>query len=392
MTLVIKQEGFMNLKPYAKVGKTALTNMIIAHTIQTNAKVKIENNNILLKLNYKFNNRCINCPFKESNNDNYCVDYCDNFKLYYWNEIDLSGEEISLINTDKKVHTSSQKRLSRIGDLLYFTLHFLNVDKHGIIRNIDINDMATYLHCDVKTIINNIKILNDLGLIWFSPASKYKYTVKIVGYDTYHLTAREGGKGYMHITIDILNELIEIKNVNSLRAFISLMLKHDEDRVSFNKKENIEKNKDKENIRQQENSKITLKRLRSRLPGYINNVNIINVLGNTNVTKIFDIKFNNNIVSFRVKERYNIDSYKDKLTANYQNRIEDYIQTSKLDFLEKDRDDLLQMSIQYGIDTVLNVLPNAEKEMLENDYHSNYCGFIRNKIYSSFHSNYEEAI
>ena len=48
---------------------------------------------------------------------------------------------------------------------LLLLLHFYHPDRFGIIKNIDIRELAEHLHCDIKTVKNNLEILNRYAYV-----------------------------------------------------------------------------------------------------------------------------------------------------------------------------------------------------------------------------------
>lgn len=102
---------------------------------------------------------------------------------------------------------------------LYLHIHFLNADKSGIVRNISFSKLSKILNCDIRTIKTNMQLLMDYGYILYTKSSSYRgrYTIVILGYKDYYLTASQGGRGYFSMSKDILDAITNITDTTELR-------------------------------------------------------------------------------------------------------------------------------------------------------------------------------
>lgn len=388
----------MNFKPYAKIGKDALNRMLMAHpNISENKEVM--DVKYLIDLNNKCNCHCFKCPLVKAaikEKERYCAEYCNSFKKYTWSDVEITDDGVVVKSNKNLSFGSSSHRLSKLSLLFFISLHFCSsIDRNGIIKNLDFREIAEKLNCNVRSISNSAKSLVKYGFIWISKISTYKYSVKIVPYTTYHLTAREGGMGYLQITEDVLDKLISLKEVNYVRTTISIILDQDEARLKENKIQ-------KKNETEEENvsvdsttikGKITLGEIRKRLPKYISYMQIINVINKDKLNEMIDWELKDDKLYYSVKDKYNIDKYKESIKEQYLIQISNYLNKSKVYSETIDKDDLLQMGLQYSIDVVLRYLPIAEEQILDQDYTGNYCGFLRNIINQGYlDTKYSKAI
>lgn len=369
----------MNIKPFAKIGKEALTRILMAQN-EYIEKTEVLDNEFLIDLNNKFNFYCSKCPFASASNKTYCIDHCENFKKYSFSDVEITPAGL-IVKSNKSIYLGkTSHRLSRLNVMLFILLHFsITIDSKGIIKNIDIRELSEKLNCDTKSIVNSFNSLVKYGFIWTTKVSTYKYSVKIVPYETYHHTAKEGGNGYLHISDEVLNNLISIKEVNSVRTTISMILEQDEKRLEVIKEQNKSKEINKQTIKD-ESCKMTLCNIKHRLPRYISNIKVNNIIKQDKLNELFSLEIKENIIHFNINDKYNIDNYKISIREKYITKIKEYLINSQVFSDLVDFDDLLQMSIQYGIDVVLYYLPIAEEKMINNDYIGNCCGFLRNVI------------
>lgn len=139
---------------------------------------------------------------------------CPLAKKQYINEQNRYGTEI---------------RLNRNAVLLFLQFHLLKPDRLGIVKNIPIDFLAKRLKCDKKTIKNNLNILADNHMIYYSHGMERSLVnICILEYKTYFLSAHEGGRGYYTLSDVVMEQLIAIKNVNNMRLTIKTLLDMDD--------------------------------------------------------------------------------------------------------------------------------------------------------------------
>jgi len=302
-----------------------------------------------------------------------------NFKKYAWSDVEFTDEGMTIKSNKNTQFGKTSCRLSRLSLLLFISLHFnIDIDSRGIIKNVDFQELAEKLNCNVKSIVNCSDSLVKYGFIWLSRVSTYKYSVKIVPYETYHLKARDGGKGYLNMSNEILDNLISIKDVNNLRSTILMILQQDEAKIKETK---IQKETSAINEQHKvEQCKILLRSIKQRLPKHITNQRIQNVIKQDKLKEMFAAEIIDNVLYFNINDKYDIDNYKQSIKDQYLTKIKAYLVNSQIFTESIDEENLLQMSIQYGIDVVLKYLPIAERLILDNECTVNCCGLLRNVI------------
>lgn len=110
---------------------------------------------------------------------------------------------------------------------LLLLLHFYNPDKFGIIKNLDTKTLASQLNCDIKTIRNNVKILCQYSYISYSKVDTYKFNLCLNDYQNYYLPANKGGRGFFVLSKELLNEILSIDNLLSLRIHLRELIEID---------------------------------------------------------------------------------------------------------------------------------------------------------------------
>ncbi|MBQ3512334.1 MAG: hypothetical protein IJA32_00845, partial [Lachnospiraceae bacterium] len=117
-------------------------------------------------------------------------------------------------------------RLKAIALKLMLIYHFAEPDDKGLVRCLSPKKLASMLHCSVRSIKNANKTLQEYGYILYSedPMSKKRFQVFLTEYETYHLPADQGGRGYATFNIDSLMEFINMKDINQLRILLRAAL------------------------------------------------------------------------------------------------------------------------------------------------------------------------
>ncbi len=291
---------------------------------------------------------------------------------------------------------------------LFLLFHFYHPDRFGIIRNIDMRILSRQLNCDIKTIQNNLNILSRYSYISFSKTAAYTFNLCLNDYQNYYLPANKGGRGFFVLSKELLNELLNINNLLSLRIFLRELIEID----NLNAKgpfTAVSK---------------TYKELKLSLPDYCKPCIIRKSMDSKN--KIFDISFKDNVIRFEINDMYNARKQKSDCydyhinqlnkfitdfnqTATYINTTttapSKYIQffdDTKLRKSEYDHykllilkdfeiEDLAQLAVQYSYDLVLNAFSEVYKNyILFNKKVLNLGGLIRTIITSQY-INFEAA-
>lgn len=123
-----------------------------------------------------------------------------------------------------------ERHLPKNALLIFILLHYY-CDSAGIIRNISIKELSEKIGCTPRTILNSLRSLCQDHYIYLSLQKQGRYstaTIAITQYKSYFLNSREGGRGYLVLDTEILNELLSIKSVVALRIYIRAILKVDD--------------------------------------------------------------------------------------------------------------------------------------------------------------------
>lgn len=108
---------------------------------------------------------------------------------------------------------------------LYLCLHFYANSNSGITGLLSVSALANQLSCHEKTLRRSLLTLNDAGLISIleSPESGY-VNVQIQNLSDMYKRRGEGGKGFFIGNQDLLQELLRIKKINVLRAVLTALI------------------------------------------------------------------------------------------------------------------------------------------------------------------------
>lgn len=139
-------------------------------------------------------------------------------------------EHIRYIN--EKNRFGSAKRLKGIALKLFVIYHFCNPDDHGLIKSLSPKELAAYLGCTVRSIYNANAKLQEYGYIMLCKdgLTRNHFHVILAEYDTYALTAKDGGRGYATFNLPFLDELVKLDDLNQLRIYLRTALDLDTNR------------------------------------------------------------------------------------------------------------------------------------------------------------------
>ena len=308
---------------------------------------------------------CIFQRFDAEKKRNVCFNHCPhNQKTQKSKVVYMNERHRYHIRTENRFEDS---RVSKYQLLQLLTYHFLGTDSNGFVSFVSTKELAEELSCTVRTIRNNNKRLEALGFISFHNYGKDLFSVKINGYETYHLKKEEGGTGYIQMTQSFLTALYSMENVNVMRLAIRSLLKFDNESGS---------------VERCEYSYNDIKRF---MPTNINHKKIIDELM-AKTTHIFDIETGDESVSISLKEAFNGKIQKrqkaELFSAVLSQHIEVVNETSSaelpLAFSPDETENLVELALEYGINHVVeavdiyeNYRENAPEEI------KNIGGFIR---------------
>lgn len=271
------------LKRFIKIGKGTL---IKALGIQQNYKIIDEQKQ-------SFSDDCLKCYHYLLSDTTSCSS-CPHYK---------TCKQSVYINEKNKY--GYQHRLSGNALKLFLYYHFIGPDNNGIIKNISFSAVAEQLGCTTRTVENNHKQLIEYGYILSCSDANNEKSVMVLltDYKKYYASARNGGSGYLTISNDLFEELLAIKDVNSLRLTLRAILNCD------NKQNKMFVNKN-------------YTELKRYLPRYFNRHLIQKALENNNV---LDIQVDDSKVLFLIKDKYNGKEVREKTLFQNKEEIRRYI-------------------------------------------------------------------
>lgn len=87
--------------------------------------------------------------------------------------------------------------------------------------------MAEHLHCDIKTVKNNLEILNRYAYVTYARTDSYIITLCLNDYTSYYLPARQGGRGFIVLSKKLLSQILEIDTLVTLRIYLRQLISID---------------------------------------------------------------------------------------------------------------------------------------------------------------------
>lgn len=192
---------------------------------------------------------------------------------------------------------------------LFILLHMFHPDRYGIIQNLNISDLQELLYCDRKTITTNLDKLKQYGYIEYVRPQRGYITVVLTDYESYFSPAKEGGRGYMTLSKELVMELIRIKDLNCLRLFLHQLI--DSDSYSHTQKSTFTK---------------SYRELAGYLPGYYKPNHVRKGLTKGLDSPIFRLDIQDASVSFRLNDAFDAKKIKDDIINTSRKEYTEYIE------------------------------------------------------------------
>lgn len=281
----------------------------------------------------------------------------------------LVGEPFTYESAPNKKISTIHTRLSKAQIAQFLLYHFYQVDERGVIRDIPEKDVAEELGCTIKTVRNNNVIFEQLGMIYYSRSSN-GFNIKLVEYPNYF---EKLGTGYIELSFERFEELIQIENVNALRLEIRKELVYDNNEAKRKYKHDYSP------------SKISFHDFKTFTPKYTHYRGMLEVITNKGTNTFKTVVKDDNTLYFTLED--GMCSSKDlkvKKKENYTNAITDYLNEHKISgYLTKiDINDFVQLALEYTLNRVfkaLDTLINLEF-VLGLEVTRNYGGRLRTII------------
>lgn len=365
-----------SLDNFTNIGKAVL---IQALGIQKNYTTIIENT--VEVVDYS-NPSCSSCKYKAII-ENFDKD-SDMYKTVSTYCADCPNKLLTTQNVTKKVYHNEKNRygyrpmLKSNALKLLLLLHFFHPDRFGIIKNVDTREIAQKLNCNIKTVWNNLEILSSYTYISYSKTDTYSINLILNDYENYYLPAHKNGRGFLVLSFDLLNKIILLDSLVTLRIYLRELI-----------------NLDNANLKGQASvDHKTFKDIRQVLPAYCKPCIIKKSIENAS-TDIFTTSINNNIIRFEIDKRYIAKNQKTILLQETTDKLKKFIIDFnsvipevnsgeiqpekynsflpvdydmvyyKLISIKKDElDDLANIAIHYSYDLMMLALSNVYKQYI----------------------------
>lgn len=294
------------LDNFTNVGKAVL---IQALGIQKNYTTIIENT--VEVVDYS-NPSCSSCKYKAII-ENFDKD-SDMYKAASTYCVDCPNKILTTKNVTKKVYHNEKNRygyrpmLKSNALKLFLMLHFFHPDRFGIIKNVDTREIAQKLNCNIKTVWNNLEILSGYTYISYSKTDTYSVNLILNDYENYYLPAHKNGRGFLVLSFDLLNKIIALNSLVTLRIYLRELI-----------------NLDNANLKGQASvDHKTFKDIRQVLPAYCKPCIIKKSIENAS-TDIFTTSINDNVIRFEIDERYIAKNQKSILLRETTDKLKQFI-------------------------------------------------------------------
>ena len=253
---------------------------------------------------------CSSCPyFAQSNFHGDCSAYtekCSSCPCYQTEKIYTSRNEKIYINEKNKYGHKSPVCKSAIK--VWIALPFLSPDSIGLVKT-TVYDIANISNLNVREVYYALDQLEQNKYIAHTADTSNCHNVcniMITDYNKMHLSAKEGGKGYITLSRENLREIVSLKHINDIRAYLRIYLTCDDAAVK----------------RQNYDYSTTIKRdvLKTWLPNYFTVGQIENVM--KKMKSFFSLSLatvNNYFSSIKVEIKRENNG-----RINYLNQAQDY--------------------------------------------------------------------
>ena len=273
----------------------------------------------------------------------------------------------AVLISDRIEKVSIKKLLSKKEILVYLYYHFCNISNKGEIAVVSERDIAKTINCSITTIYNVNNTLRNLSLIDFERIGKGLISVSINDYEkTFenqiirrideNNNKLKVDNGFLTLTLNWFKELVNSSiTTNTLRLALYKTIKFDSDKVRNLNKKNYKK-------------KIFFRDYKKVLTGKLCNKEISNLINK--IENLFIDEINMNVINnYSMKDDFIakkvIDRYKKHCNKKFIKLL------GKLS--AKNKDDLISLSIQYGVNTVISKVNKLieygeTKESLKEDF------------------------
>lgn len=231
----------------------------------------------------------------------------------------------------------------------FLLLHMLPIGNNGSLFDVPYKLIADYLGVSIRTVQNNNKKLEEFGFI-----SLDKERVKHFNYTLLHYAfkADEGRGGYIKIARRGFEEFMSIKDVNVLRLGLRMYMRFIKEMENKKRASN-------------EAPTYTIDEIKSFLPSYKTNpLSIQNLLDE--LKNLFNNLFVENVIAFSFNDELRPETEQTKVYDAVNKTVIALLKNGVKLFDKKDKNDLLQLANQYGLNKTIQaveIMINDEKMM-----------------------------
>lgn len=261
-------------------------------------------------------------------------------------------------------NTLEEKRLSKYQLKQFILYHYLNIDSNGFARLVSVKYVAEKLGCSIRTVVNNNRVLENLGLIAVVKRSPEFFNVFIAGYKQYHLKKEEGGTGYVQMPREFFEGLLKMNHANQIRMAIRKYLYYDNEVI----------------VQKKPDCTLYFSHIKNFMPTNISYKKAI-LKTMEPAKEFFDIIIKDTFILFNLKDKYNGRVVKAQKEEQFSKEITATLENAHVRFVKPDIGDLVQLSLEYGLEAVTEALGVYKERYIDegNDV-DNLGGFIRATI------------
>lgn len=194
------------------------------------------------------------------------------------------------------------------GIKLLLVLHMMHPNRFGHILDLSVSGLKDIMNCDRKTIVANLERLKSYGYIdYVKSCERGLINVIVKGYEDYFKPAKEGGRGFLTFSKELVEALLDIEDLTTLRIFLHQLVETDDH--SCTEQKVFEK---------------TYKELQRALPEYYKPNHIKKGLLRNLTNPIFDLSVKDKVV-FVLNPEYDSKKVKQKLILNNKSFLTEYV-------------------------------------------------------------------
>lgn len=190
---------------------------------------------------------------------------------------------------------------------LLLALHFYDIDRFGLIRSVDLTELARTIKCDIKTVYNNLNLLKDYQYISYTKTMPHCVNLYLPEYEDYFKPAASGGRGFLVLSRANFEELLHISSINTLRITIRQLME-------FDRLGNVQEGRTLEK---------SYHDMRLYLPNYCKR-NVIQKAASA--VSMFATEIKNNLIKFVMRPEFNAKQQKEEQVHFYEQKLTSFYQ------------------------------------------------------------------